>query len=64
MYIQYLHRNWHPNLTIMENRGGVDDFTRKLSKIGGKATVYLCEGVTCKPPVQSLEELKKIISNN
>ena len=62
-YLQYFNTHWHPNLTLMANTGDVDEFTKKLPQIDGKTTIYLCQGVTCKPPVTSLAELKKILSN-
>jgi uncharacterized protein YyaL (SSP411 family) len=62
-YLQYFNTQWHPNLTLMSNIGDVDDFTKNLPQVDGKTTIYLCEGVTCKPPVTSLEGLKKIMES-
>ena len=62
-YLDFLYTNWLPNLTVMENDGEVDKFTKNLSEIDGKTTIYLCEGATCKPPITDLDELKKVISN-
>lgn len=62
-YLQYFNTQWHPNLTLMSNAGAVDKFTKNLPQVDGETTIYLCEGVTCKPPVTSLEDLKKIMES-
>ncbi|MFT5905260.1 MAG: hypothetical protein ACI9E1_000855, partial [Cryomorphaceae bacterium] len=54
-YLQYFNTHWHPNITLMSNAGDVDKFTKNLPQVDGETTIYLCEGVTCKPPVTSLE---------
>lgn len=42
---------YRPNLTLMGNKGLVDDFEKGLKAKLEKTTGYLCEGETCQAPV-------------
>jgi len=42
---------YRPNLTLMGNKGLVDDFEQGLEARDAKTTAYLCEGESCQAPV-------------
>lgn len=63
VFLHYINAQWLPHLTLMGNAGDVDVFTKALPKMESKTTIYLCQGATCKPPVTSLDTLKKLIFN-
>ena len=50
---------YRPNLTVMGNKGLVDDFEKGLKTQGNKTTAYLCEGESCQPPVTEPKSLWK-----
>jgi uncharacterized protein YyaL (SSP411 family) len=37
------------------------EFVRGLAEQTKKATAYLCEGESCRPPVESLDALKNLL---
>ena len=55
------YHHYAPRLVIMGNRGKVDDFTRGLKPIGGKAAAYYCEGKTCQPPLTNVLKLEGLL---
>jgi len=55
------YHQYAPRLIIMGNRGKVDDFTRGLKSIDGKAAAYYCEGETCQPPVTDVMKLEGLL---
>ncbi len=50
-----------PHLICMGNQGKVDEFTRGLKPVYGKAAAYYCEGQTCQPPVTDPKKLTKML---
>jgi len=55
-------QKYAPHLILMGNKGKVDEFTRGLKPIDGKAAAYFCIGQTCQPPVTDDEKLSEILA--
>jgi hypothetical protein len=68
--IAEMHRHFLPNTIILlaDGAAGQKFLGEKLEEIramkpaGGKAAAYVCESFTCKAPVTSPEELRKLLA--
>ncbi|MGA3267285.1 MAG: thioredoxin domain-containing protein [Verrucomicrobiota bacterium] len=54
------HSVYQPNKIILGNTGPVEPFTRTLAPQGG-ATVFLCTGNSCRPPVQDEAAVRELL---
>ncbi|HTV39614.1 MAG TPA: thioredoxin domain-containing protein [Candidatus Sulfotelmatobacter sp.] len=54
------HSVYQPNKIVIGNTGPVDDFSRTLPA-KGDATVYICHGNTCQPPMDDAISLVKTL---
>ena len=54
------HSVYQPNKIILGNTGTVEEFSRTLPA-KGEATAYVCFGNECKPPTDSVEQVKKLL---
>jgi len=59
--VSALYQQYVPRLVIMGNRGAVDDFSRNLKAVDGKATAYYCEGKACQAPVNESMQLRALL---
>ena len=55
------YQTYNPQLVCMGVKGDVEDFTRSLKPIGGKAAAYFCQGQTCQQPVTEASDLLKLL---
>ncbi len=55
------HDIYHPHCVVSGVSGEVDDFTRSLTPVAGRATAYLCTGNACQPPTQDAMTLKQML---
>lgn len=67
--LKCVHSHYMPNKVLMLCDGKQDGFLasklsvfKTLERKDGKATAYVCENYTCSLPVNSVEELEKILS--
>ena len=67
--LKCVHSHYMPNKVLMLCDGKEDTFLasklsifKTLVRKEGKATAYVCENFTCSLPVNSVEELEKILS--
>lgn len=67
--LKCVHSHYMPNKVLMLCDGKQDSFLasklsvyKTLERKDGKATVYVCKDYTCSLPVNSVEELEKILS--
>jgi uncharacterized protein len=56
------HSVYQPNKIILGNDGAVGEFSKTLPA-KGEVTVYVCEGNTCRPPIDNGKALKEIIKS-
>jgi uncharacterized protein YyaL (SSP411 family) len=54
------HSAYQPNKIILGNTGAVEEFSRTLPA-KGEATVYVCSGNECKPPMDDAKQVKEAI---
>jgi len=54
------HSVYQPRKVILNNAGPVEEFAKTLP-VKGKATVYLCNGNVCQPPMNDAEKLKEML---
>ncbi|CAG5131387.1 unnamed protein product [Candidula unifasciata] len=66
--IKTLHKHYLPHKVLLVSDGSTDSFLREHVKIlsslvcvDGKATAYVCENFTCSLPVNSCDELEKLL---
>jgi uncharacterized protein YyaL (SSP411 family) len=66
--LRCIHIHYLPNKVVLVDNGREDSFLRgkikilsSLVKVDGKATAYVCENFTCKLPVNSVDELEKLL---
>lgn len=67
--INKIHSSFLPNAVLVlkpegdQERNIVDliPFIKNMEKINGQATVYICKDYACRAPVNSVEELEKLI---
>ena len=64
-----LRREYHPNIVVSFLENGKDSETEKIipltsgrSMVNDLATAYVCEDKSCKMPVQSVGELRKLLT--
>ena len=64
-----LRKEYHPNIVVSFLENGEDIETETIipltsgrSMVNDEATAYVCEGKSCKMPVQSVEELRKLLT--
>ena len=65
-----VHRHYLPNTIVLLADGGAGqkflaarlEEVKEMKPIDGKAAAYVCENFTCKAPVTSVEELRKLLS--
>ena len=69
LLLDELRREYHPNIVVSFLENGEDIETEKIipltsgrSMVNDMATVYVCEDKSCKMPVQSVEELRKLLT--
>ena len=67
--LKCVHSHYMPNKVLMLCDGKQEGFLasklsvfKTLERKDGKATAYVCENYTCSLPVNSVEELEKILS--
>lgn len=67
--LKCVHSHYIPNKVLMLCDGNQDNFLasklsvfKTLERKGGKATAYVCENYTCTLPVNTVEDLEKILS--
>ena len=67
--LKCVHSHYMPNKVLMLCDGKQDGFLasklsvfKTLERKDGKATAYVCENYTCSLPVNSVDELEKILS--
>ncbi len=61
MMLEAIYREWRPHLVLLSNEAPVEEFAAGLNSVRGKATAYLCIGQTCLLPVNSPEEIQKLL---
>ncbi len=54
------HSVYQPNRIVLGNTGPVEPFTRTLAAQGG-ATVFVCTGNSCRPPVQDEAAVRELM---
>lgn len=65
---QCVNSNYIPNKVVIIHDGKEGFLTSKLTvlknmeRIDGKATAYVCENFTCKQPVNTVEDLTKLLT--
>jgi len=59
--VRAAHAVFHPNKVVLGNAGPVDDFSRTLPADGGPL-VYLCTGTSCRPPVRTAAEVRRLLA--
>ncbi len=65
-----VHRHYLPRTVVLLADGGAGqkylagklEEMKEMKPIGGKAAAYVCENFTCKAPVTSVEELRKLLA--
>ena len=69
LLLDELRREYHPNVVVSFLENGEDIETEKIipltsgrSMVNDMATAYVCEDKSCKMPVQSVEELLKLLT--
>jgi uncharacterized protein len=68
--LEEVHRHYLPNTIVLLADGGAGqkflagklEEVKEMKPIGGKAAAYVCENFSCKAPVTSVEELRKLLS--
>ncbi|XP_067672484.1 spermatogenesis-associated protein 20-like [Haliotis asinina] len=68
--LRTVHKYFLPNKVLLLADGKVDSFLYKnldilktLQKVDGKATAYVCENYSCSLPVNTVEDLEKILES-
>ncbi len=64
-----VHRHYLPNTIVLLADGGAGqnflahklEEVKEMKPIDGKAAAYVCENFTCKAPVTTREELRKLL---
>ncbi|XP_041363382.1 spermatogenesis-associated protein 20-like isoform X2 [Gigantopelta aegis] len=66
-----VHESYLPNKVVIHADGSSESFLRTrlpiletLSKVDGKTTAYVCENYSCSLPVNSTQELKKLLASH
>ena len=68
--LEEVHRHYLPNTVVLLADGGAGqkflagklEEVKEMKPIDGKAAAYVCENFSCKAPVTSVEELRKLLS--
>lgn len=68
--LKAVHKHYLPNKVLLLADGKMDsflyskvDFLKTLQKVDGKATAYVCENYSCSLPVNTVEDLDRILES-